>query len=133
IISCLINKLMTASFPIFRASFMFLLSNSHPGTSGRFAFIAACLACSLSPNKVIVSGFGPIKISMELKQKGISPTMIQETSQQEELDFDRVVKDIYLKKYKGVAIGDLKDKMKRQNYLYQRGFGSELIRTVIPH
>ncbi len=78
-------------------------------------------------------GFGPNKIAMELKRKGISASMIDDTSQQEELDFYQVVKDIYVKKYKGVAIGDLKDKMKRQNYLYQRGFDSELIRTVIPH
>ncbi len=76
-------------------------------------------------------GFGPNKISMELKQKGISPSMIDETSQQEDLDFNQVVKDIYLKKYKKAAISDFKDKMKRQNYLYQRGFDSELIRVVI--
>ncbi len=76
-------------------------------------------------------GFGPNKISMELKLKGISHSMIEETSQQEDLDFQQVIKDIYMKKYKGAIINDFKDKMKRQNYLYQRGFDSELIRTVI--
>ena len=76
-------------------------------------------------------GFGPNKIAMELKQKGISPSMIDETSDQEELDFDEVVKNIYKKKFKGAEIKDYKDKAKRQNYLYQRGFNLELIRTVI--
>jgi len=77
-------------------------------------------------------GFGPNKIAMELKQKGIAPSLIDESSQQEELDFNQVIKDVYEKKYKGVATNDFKEKMKRQNYLYQRGFRSELIRIVIP-
>lgn len=78
-------------------------------------------------------GFGPNKIAMELQQRGISSSMIQETSQQEELDFDEVVKSIYLKKFRGTEIKDFKDKAKRQNYLYQRGFAIELIRLVIPN
>jgi len=76
-------------------------------------------------------GFGPNKILMELKQKGIESVMAQQASQQNELDFDEVVKRVYLKKFKQTTIKDFKEKAKRQNYLYQRGFGIELIRTVI--
>ena len=76
-------------------------------------------------------GFGPNKIAMELKQKGISSRLIQKSSCQEELDFDEVVKAIYFKKFKGMKINDFKEKAKRQNYLYQRGFPVELIKTVI--
>ncbi len=76
-------------------------------------------------------GFGPNKIIMELKQRGVSASMIQETSQQEELVFDEVIRNVYHKKFKGAVIKNFKDKAKRQNYLYQRGFGSELIRKVI--
>ena len=76
-------------------------------------------------------GFGPNKIALELKQKGISSSMIDDTSQQEELDFNEVVKNVYFKKFKGSQIKDFKDKAKRQNYLYQRGFDIELIRIVI--
>ena len=76
-------------------------------------------------------GFGPNKIAMELKQKGISSSLIQKSLCQDELDFDEVVKGIYFKKFKGLKIKDFKDKAKRQNYLYQRGFSMELIKVVI--
>ena len=76
-------------------------------------------------------GFGPIKISHELKHRGIGATMVEETLIQDDLDFDDVIKTVYFKKFKGIAIKDFKEKTKRQNYLYQRGFDSDLIRTVI--
>ena len=70
---------------------------------------------------------------MELKLKGIDSEIIQSSSRQEELDFDKVIQKVYLKKYKGLEILDFKDKLKRQNYLYQRGFDRELIDLVIPY
>lgn len=76
-------------------------------------------------------GFGPNKIMMELKHKGIDSEMALYASHQDELDFDEVIKRVYQKKFKKTVIKDFKDKAKRQNYLYQRGFGMELIRTVI--
>lgn len=76
-------------------------------------------------------GFGPNKIFMELNQKGINSEMAHDTSIQDELDFEEVIKIVYLKKYKGTEIKDFKDKLKRQNYLYQRGFDMDLIKTVI--
>lgn len=78
-------------------------------------------------------GFGPNKIEMELKQRGISSSMIEESSHQEELNFDEVIKSIYFKKFKGLKINDFKDKAKRQNYLYHRGFPIELIKIVIDY
>ena len=57
--------------------------------------------------------------------------MAHDTSIQDELDFEDVVKAIYEKKYKGAEIKDFKDKLKRQNYLYQRGFDMDLIKIVI--
>lgn len=76
-------------------------------------------------------GFGPNKISQELKLKGISSSMATKTMIQDDLNFDEVVQYVYEKKFKGKKITEYKDKAKRQNYLYQRGFGMELIRLVI--
>lgn len=76
-------------------------------------------------------GFGPNKILMELKLRGISATLAQETALQPELDFYDVIKKTYQKKYKNTEIIDYKDKAKRQNYLYQRGFSSDEIRSII--
>lgn len=76
-------------------------------------------------------GFGPNKIRLELKMRGIGSSMSELTSQQEDLDFYQVIENIYLKKFKGTKITDFKDKAKRQNYLYQRGFDSDLIRSIL--
>ncbi len=76
-------------------------------------------------------GFGPNKITQELKFKGISSSLSVKTKKQEALDFDEVVQRVYEKKFKGKPILDFKDKAKRQSYLYQRGFSMELIRVVI--
>jgi len=76
-------------------------------------------------------GFGPNKILMELKQRGINANMAHQASQQDEIDFYEVIKRVYQKKFNQSAIKDFKDKAKRQNYLYQRGFNVELIKTVI--
>ncbi|HHL32444.1 MAG TPA: regulatory protein RecX [Oceanospirillales bacterium] len=76
-------------------------------------------------------GYGPNKISMELKHRGISSAQISQAAEQPELDFDAVIKRVYLKKFKNTEIKDFKDKVKRQNYLYQRGFDLELIRAVM--
>ncbi|VAW37110.1 hypothetical protein MNBD_GAMMA01-1813 [hydrothermal vent metagenome] len=76
-------------------------------------------------------GFGPNKISQELKQKGISAELIDSAFKQDELDFAKTIQNVYVKKFKGKEILDFKDKAKRQNYLYRRGFGMDLIKTVI--
>jgi len=76
-------------------------------------------------------GFGPVKINMELKQKGIDTVMSQVALEQDELNFDTVIKAIYNKKFKDAPIKDFKDKAKRQNYLYQRGFDMELIKGIL--
>jgi len=76
-------------------------------------------------------GFGPSKILMELKHKGIDSYMAHDASFQDELDFEEVIKATYQKKFKGKEIKDFKDKLKRQNYLYQRGFDMDLIKVVI--
>ena len=76
-------------------------------------------------------GFGPNKIFHELKFKGINTELAEETKKQDELDFDEIVQRVYEKKFKGTKIKDFKEKIKRQNYLYQRGFSRDLIDVVI--
>jgi regulatory protein len=76
-------------------------------------------------------GYGPMRIRQELQLKGISQALIDSALLEAELDFTELVKRVYQKKYRNQAIADFKDKQKRQAYLYRRGFGTELIRTVI--
>jgi len=76
-------------------------------------------------------GYGPQRIQAELKQKGVSSSDINKSSVQPDLDFVEVIQRIYKKKFEDRPVVDFKDKLKRQNYLYQRGFDRDLIETVI--
>lgn len=76
-------------------------------------------------------GYGPRRIESELQQKGIDSNDIYQSSLQEELDFEKVIQKVYEKKYRNKPIADFKDKIKRQNYLYQRGFDREFIRIIL--
>jgi regulatory protein len=76
-------------------------------------------------------GYGPLKISMELKLKGITENQAKNALQQDGLDFYQIVEYVYMKKYRETPIADFKEKMKRQNYLYRRGFDFDLISHVI--
>ncbi len=76
-------------------------------------------------------GFGAKIIENELKFKGINSEIIGKSKNQEEIDFEKIIQRLYLKKFKGSAIADFKDKIKRQNYLYRRGFERELINFVL--
>lgn len=76
-------------------------------------------------------GYGPIRIEQELKQKGVSDRLIQDALFEADLDFEDMVQQVYEKKYRGLPWQDFKDKAKRQNFLYRRGFSHELIRMVV--
>ncbi len=79
----------------------------------------------------IRKGFGPVKITYELKQKGIS-----------DFDLDPVVLDVadswfdlltqvYHKKYADNGELSQKERLKRSRFLQQRGFSHEMINIVL--
>jgi len=76
-------------------------------------------------------GFGPIKIAYELQNKGVDETTIENGQQHAEVDFSETIKAVYIKKYGNAAYQDFTEKVKRQNFLYRRGFPVELIKDVI--
>ncbi len=76
-------------------------------------------------------GYGPVRITQELKLKGVSERLIHSALLEADVDFDALVRSVYEKKYKGQPWTDFKEKAKRQNFLYRRGFGHDLIRQVI--
>ena len=76
-------------------------------------------------------GYGPMRIERELEQKGVASRLIQEALYEAEIDFEALVHQVYEKKYKGRGWDDFKEKAKRQNFMYRRGFPSELIRMVV--
>lgn len=76
-------------------------------------------------------GYGPDRIAKELSLKGVADHNIKQAQETEGIDFRAVVAQVYHKKYRGKPCADLKEKAKRQGFLYRRGFGMDLIRTVM--
>jgi regulatory protein len=76
-------------------------------------------------------GMGPLKIEMELNQKGISNSQIRAELYKEEMDWITLCQEALERKFSDAPVNDLKDKEKRYRFLSQRGFNSEQIRAVL--
>ena len=76
-------------------------------------------------------GYGPIRIEKELQMKGVADRLIYSSREVAEIDFFAIVTAVYEKKYRAVPWDDFKEKAKRQNFLYRRGFDAEYIKSVI--
>ncbi len=76
-------------------------------------------------------GFGPVKIRHELQQKGLEDTTIQQGLLAAEVNFEALIQRVYQKKYHNKPCQDLKEKAKRQGFLYRRGFTADAIRSVL--
>lgn len=71
-----------------------------------------------------ISGYGPIRIRLELSQKGVKEYLIEQAFEetQEEVDWEEEVDRLILKKAKSLDLNDPKDKNKVMGYLQRRGF-----------
>ena len=73
-------------------------------------------------------GFGPVKINYELSQKGISRELIEQYLSSDNEFWQPVIEQIRLKRFGRVIPDSFEEQSKQSRYLYQRGFGSDLIR-----
>jgi len=69
-----------------------------------------------------VGGYGPVRIKMELKQKGINEFLIENSFADLAFDWDEEVDRLILKKVKDQSLSDSKLKNKVMGYLQRRGF-----------
>ncbi|MFV0544029.1 MAG: regulatory protein RecX [Marinicella pacifica] len=76
-------------------------------------------------------GFGPVKISLELQQKGLEEAIIEHGLVAAEVDFEALIQRVYQKQYHNKPCRDLKDKARRQGFLFRRGFPADAIRSVL--
>lgn len=66
-------------------------------------------------------GYGPERISMELQQKGISDSLIHDFLYDDE-KWREIADRVYVKKFGRSAPKDLREKIKRQQFMRYRGF-----------
>ena len=76
-------------------------------------------------------GMGPLKIEMELEQKGVNGDLIQDELYSEENDWIEQCREVMLRKFPDGPAEKLDDRQKQHRFLNQRGFDSEQIRRVI--
>ena len=75
-------------------------------------------------------GYGPMKIRQELESKQVSSDDVSSGLIAADIDFEPIIIKVYAKKFKDKPIQDYKDKAKRMNYLYRRGFPTDMMAWV---
>lgn len=76
-------------------------------------------------------GQGIIKISNELKQRGINQSQITKSMQEAEVNWSKIAAEQRIKKFGELLPQEYKEKARQMRFLYGRGFDSEVIRAVV--
>lgn len=79
----------------------------------------------------INKGFGPIKISNELLERGIAEDLIQDQFEVQAADWNLLLKQQRQKKFGSLIPNDYKERMKQARFLQSRGFPAALIMQVL--
>jgi len=79
----------------------------------------------------IKKGFGPIKISYELRQKGIAEFNLENVVMDLAGSWLDLIAQVYKKKYGEDKPVSKKERVKQSRFLQQRGFSHEMIKTVL--
>lgn len=76
------------------------------------------------------NGFGSLKIDYELKQRGIPDFDLDPVISENFIDEQHLIALAYQKKYPHTENIPLKEQLKRQRFLQQRGFSYDLIQQL---
>jgi len=78
-----------------------------------------------------LKGFGPIRIAMELNERGVDECIVDEYLHADDEAWQQTLVQQYQKKYRNKAIVDYSDKAKRIRFLQYRGFPLDQIYRVV--
>ena len=78
-----------------------------------------------------IKGFGPIRISIELNERGVKESIVEDYMYAQDEQWSATLLRQYKKKYKDKAIEDYNDKAKRIRFLQYRGFPLDAIYKVV--
>lgn len=79
----------------------------------------------------IRQGYGPVKISQELRNKGVDLELIQKEMQQERFNWLTYALTVWEKKCKGQINLSFQEIQKQQRFLLYRGFDIDIISQVV--
>ncbi|MBF8269906.1 MAG: regulatory protein RecX [Gammaproteobacteria bacterium] len=78
----------------------------------------------------IEKGYGPSRIAMELRDKGIGAELIEELLTIREADWPACVERVREKKFGHTKPGNFREQARQARFLQYRGFSSEQIRDL---
>ena len=76
-------------------------------------------------------GYGPLRIRMELQQRGVDEALIEAALADPAHDWRQLLQAQYAKKYRGKPCANYNDKARRMRFLQYRGFSLEWIRDLL--
>ena len=76
-------------------------------------------------------GFGPVRISRELRERGIDALLIEQWLDPHETDWPELLRSCSRRKFGNGLPGDYRERAKRARFLEYRGFPTELIRSEL--
>ena len=77
------------------------------------------------------TGYGPQRIMMELKDKGVASEIIDQALLAAEVDWDELLRVQHNRKFGISKAGSFKEWARRAQYLDRRGFSTDTIRRVL--
>ncbi|NND65784.1 MAG: regulatory protein RecX [Gammaproteobacteria bacterium] len=80
-------------------------------------------------NNRVERGQGPLRIRLDLNQRGIEDSLINQTFETLNIDWSAVATKAWSKKFNQQP-SDLKERAKQQRFLAYRGFSSEQVRRI---
>ena len=76
-------------------------------------------------------GFGPIRIAIELNERGVKESIVDDYLQADNEGWQQALEQQYLKKYKNKPVEDYNDRAKRIRFLQYRGFAPDVIYQLV--
>lgn len=78
-----------------------------------------------------VAGFGPLRIVVELKERGVNEILIEQAVWQGEVDWDLNCRAAWQKKFDQSAVFGTNGYAKQLRFLAQRGYSQDAIHTIL--
>jgi len=75
-------------------------------------------------------GFGPQRIALELRQRGIAAELAAQVLATDEIDWRQQLRELNERRFGTRPAADTRERARRWRFLQQRGFGTDLIRTL---
>jgi len=75
-------------------------------------------------------GYGPVRIEMELQQRGVTAGIIGETLDKADIDWLELAQQVRRKRFGAKIPTDFPARARQMQFLHYRGFNSEQIRRI---